>query len=177
MNEEKKKELIKESIYEVIYEQIKGLIEIEIGNYYLYKKIKGKYWLHYEEGSGLDVYIINKELDEEDFDVVEMDKNMVLHLHKDDFLYFIMNFKERKQEVIEIIDKYIKEDITKEDNIMQDEIKNMLKSLNEKDKKTVYGFMDFFEGITNSNISEKYKLEEDIKKSSNEKSKGTKNEL
>ena len=110
MNKEKKEELIKEAVYEVIYEQVKGLIDIEIDNNYLFKKYDGKYLLYYEKGSGLDVYIVNKEFDEEDFDVVEMDKNMVLHLHKEDFLYFIMNFKEKKQEMIDFIDKYISKD-------------------------------------------------------------------
>ena len=71
----------------------------------MFIKSNGMCWLDYKESDGLDVYI--KKIGYI-YDVFNTDKNLLLHLHKDDLLYFIMNFKEEKQEMINFINDYLK---------------------------------------------------------------------
>ena len=108
-------------IYSFVADQIEGLIDIEIGNY-LYEESNGKLSLHYDRwtNGGIDVYIYDNQFCEinkwDKIDFTKEDINMPLpiddmlmieHLHYEDILWFIMNFKEEKKEMIKRIDRYI----------------------------------------------------------------------
>ena len=100
--------------YQFIIEQIIGLIEIDIGNY-LYDKInKSLYFNRYING-GLDVYIFDNDYSFIDkYGLINFnDSNIddifeIEHLHKEDMLYFILNYKKEKQKMIERVNKYLK---------------------------------------------------------------------
>lgn len=104
-------------IYSFIADQIEGLIDIEIGNY-LYEKAKSKFSLHYNRwaNGGIDIYIFDEDFctindfDKIDFTVEPFDIDdllMIEHLHYEDILWFIMNFKEEKRKMVKRVDRYI----------------------------------------------------------------------
>ena len=116
INREKKN---RGEIYSFVADQIEGLIDIEIGNY-LYEESDGKLSLHYDRWAkgGIDIYIYDNQFcqidkwDKIDFTQKYIDAplpNMLMleHLHYEDILWFIMNFKEEKKEMIKKIDRYI----------------------------------------------------------------------
>ena len=116
INREKKN---RGEIYSFVADQIEGLIDIEIGNY-LYEESDGKLSLHYDRwaNGGIDIYIYDNQFcqidkwDKIDFTQKYIDAplpNMLMieHLHYEDILWFIMNFKEEKKEIIKRIDRYI----------------------------------------------------------------------
>ena len=104
-------------VYSLIADQIEGLIDIEIGNY-LYEKAKSKFSLHYNRwaNGGIDIYIFDEDFctindfDKIDFTIEPFDIDdllMIEHLHYEDILWFIMNFKEEKKKMIKRIDRYV----------------------------------------------------------------------
>ena len=116
INREKKN---RGEIYSFVADQIEGLIDIEIGNY-LYEESDGKLSLHYDRWAkgGIDIYIYDNQFcqidkwDKIDFTQKYIDAplpNMLMieHLHYEDIIWFIMNFKEEKKEMIKKIDRYI----------------------------------------------------------------------
>lgn len=115
-NIEKEKKCCGE-VYSFIADQIEGLIDIEIGNY-LYEKAKSKFSLHYNRwvNGGIDIYIFDEDFCTiNDFDKIDFttepfdidDLLIIEHLHYEDILWFIMNFKEEKKKMIKRIDQYI----------------------------------------------------------------------
>ena len=103
--------------YSFVADQIEGLIDIEIGNY-LYEESDGKLSLHYDRwaNGGIDIYIYDNQFckinkwDKIDFITIPTSIDamfMIEHLHYEDILWFIMNFKEEKKEMIKRIDRYI----------------------------------------------------------------------
>lgn len=110
--------------YQGLVDQIEGLINIEIGNY-LYEESDSQLSLYFNRwtNGGLDVYIYDdkysyinnyNKLDMK-LDIMPIIKrfnidDMILleHLHYEDMLWFIMNFKEEKKHIIKRIDEYIK---------------------------------------------------------------------
>lgn len=110
----KKKE---NTIREELQYQLKGLIDIEIGNY-LYENNLG---LHTEIINGVDVYIYDKDFAYiNHYNMIDFippnfmfkglyidDISLIGHYHSDDLLYLIMNFKTEKEAMLKKIDKYI----------------------------------------------------------------------
>ena len=114
INKEKKN---RGEIYSFVVDQIEGLIDIEIGNY-LYEESDGKLSLHYDRWAkgGIDIYIYDNQFCQIDkwnkIDFITIptsigDMFMIEHLQYEDILWFIMNFKEEKKEMIKKIDRYI----------------------------------------------------------------------
>jgi hypothetical protein len=83
--------------------QIEGLIDIEIGNY-AYKKGLELYIEDYNYSS-IDVYIKNENYTEDDY-LMYGDREHIIHLHREDLLWFIMNFNKNKKDYLKLIDNY-----------------------------------------------------------------------
>lgn len=117
--EKRKKEEIKNcgELYSSLVDQIEGLLDIEIGNY-IYEETNDKLSIHINRylNGGLDIYIYDQDFCIlNDFDMIDFNQDinniddilMIEHLHYEDILWFIMNFKEEKKEMIKRIDRYI----------------------------------------------------------------------
>lgn len=83
--------------------QTEGLIDIEIGNY-AYKKGLELYIEDYNYSS-IDVYIKNENYTEDDY-LMYGDNEHIIHLHREDLLWFIMNFNKNKKDYLKLIDNY-----------------------------------------------------------------------
>lgn len=109
------------SMHEELLIQLKGLIEIELGDYINNDIKESKLKLHIETYNGLDIYVLD-----DDFGFIDNynsihfyaenfmfkglyidDISLVGHYHYEDLLYLILNFKEEKKQIIKNIEKYI----------------------------------------------------------------------
>lgn len=102
--------------------QIKGLLEIEIGNYIYEKGGKYNLELHIDNYDGIDAYVfdrlyssINKygnlEFDDYFMDtgtgLTIDDLSMIAHYHYEDLLYLLMNYQNEKKRILKKVDNYI----------------------------------------------------------------------
>lgn len=114
-------DLIQKSVHQELIKQIKGLINIEVGNYLYRNKGKLNLDLYIDGNDGIDVYIYDKdfakitkdnqfyfkEYFETNNGLMIDDKSMLGHYHSDDLLYLLMNFKEEKKNMRKNVDEYI----------------------------------------------------------------------
>lgn len=110
--------------HQELIEQIKGLINIDIGCYI--HNIESDLELHIEGSGGIDIYIYDKDfayLDEykqinfkEHIQVPRYfhvpvwiidDKSMIGHYHREDLLWLIMNYDKEKGKMIKHVNEYI----------------------------------------------------------------------
>lgn len=110
--------------HQELIEQIKGLIDIDIGCYI--HNIAPDLELHMESFGGIDIYIYDKDfayLDEyeqinfkEHIQVPKYfhtpiwiidDKSMIGHYHREDLLWLIMNYDKEKEKMIKYVNEYI----------------------------------------------------------------------
>lgn len=94
-------EKMQRAVLEELTMQVYGIIEIEVGNYAYKKGLE----LEYETSNGIDVYIKNDEL-KDDWGTPD-DICHIIHLHREDLLWFVVNLKENKKKAIKYIDEYI----------------------------------------------------------------------
>lgn len=90
----KKQEKMQLAVLEELTVQVCGVIDIEVGNYAYDKGLE----LEYNTSNGIDVYIKG---------VKPNDICHIIHLHREDLLWFCLNLKENKKKAIKNIDKYI----------------------------------------------------------------------
>lgn len=119
-----KKKNKENEFHQELIEQIKGLINIDIGCYI--HNVAPNLELHIESFGGIDVYIYDKEFAhlnkynqiefEECIQVPKYfhtplwiidDKSMIGHYHREDLLWLIMNYEKEKEKMIKQIKEYI----------------------------------------------------------------------
>lgn len=100
---------IQNAIHEELLFQIKGLINIELGNYLWELEDSNGIYPYGDDsidlymdtgGDGIDIYAITKDVK---LTTINADWYMVGHYHADDLLYLILNWKEEKESMKEEI--------------------------------------------------------------------------
>ena len=97
----KKQEKMQLAVLEELTMQVCGVIDIEIGNYAYNKGLE----LEYETSNGIDVYIKDDKLIDDwgtPYDICH-----IIHLHREDLLWFCLNLKENKKKAIKHIQEYL----------------------------------------------------------------------
>lgn len=114
-------DIVQSGVHKELIKQIKGLINIEIGNYLYDNKGDLNLDIYIDGNDGLDIYIYDKdfakinednqfyfkEYFETENGIMIDDKSMLGHYHSDDLLYLIMNFQEEKKYMRKNVDEYI----------------------------------------------------------------------
>ena len=97
----KKQDKMQLAVLEELTMQVCGVIDIEIGNYAYNKGLE----LDYETSNGIDVYIKDDKLIDDwgtPYDICH-----IIHLHREDLLWFCLNLKENKKKAIKYIQRYL----------------------------------------------------------------------
>lgn len=96
--------------YEGLFEQVRGLLDIEIGNYMYEHNLKP---FIVDDSCSLNVYIFDPKtcsINEYNDIVIPTDLEKYLeigHYHREDLLWLIMNFKQEKKYMIKKIDEWL----------------------------------------------------------------------
>ena len=122
MLKRRRKDKIREAVHEELLFQIKGLLEIELGNQVFSKGKFANLDIHFEICNGIDIYIFDKEFSYVneynclefhdwtkllDIDEPIEDFSMIGHYHSDDLLYLLLHFEEEKKKMLDRINTYI----------------------------------------------------------------------